>query len=126
MVFELLMYAAIAIAAVAIPVPELSPVVPVTFVTIAFAAAWWTFIGLLIWLTARRRKNWARLLLFALFATQTGQLAYVGWFSYLNVPRSWTYISITTIEAVAYVLIFTGDGRQWFRTSPVDVESTFE
>lgn len=113
--FELLMYAAIAIAVVTLPFPDLSLIVPVTFTTVALAATWWSFVVWLVWLTAHRRNRWALLLLFALFIVETAQLSYMGWLSALYLPRSWVYISITATEALAYFLIFTGDDRQWFK-----------
>jgi hypothetical protein len=111
--FELLMYLALAIAVAVLPFPDLTIVAPVTFTTVAIAAAWWSFVVALIWLTTRRGKRWTLYLLFALFVVQTGQLSYAGWLSAVYIPRAWVFISITAIEALAYFLIFTGDNRQW-------------
>ena len=70
---------------------------------------------LLIWLIARRRKNWARWVLLALFV--------------FGLPGAWTNISSTfpahavvgvlmlvqaALQAIAIFFVFTGNARGWF------------
>jgi hypothetical protein len=79
---------------------------------------WWTIIIALIWLTARRRSNIARWVLFYLFISQFLEIrgfapdfnAYYGDYALVGV------LGFTTValEAVAYYFVFTGDSRDWF------------
>ena len=72
---------------------------------------------LLIWLTARRRQNWARwaililvLILLPQFVKSLGPLLKED-------PFAWGPRVIQFgIEIVALVLIFTGDAREWFKS----------
>lgn len=96
---------------------------------------WLAFVMSLVWLTARRRKNWARWTLFVLFVLEQIYfiLSVVTVLSLSNRyapslqkmllgPAFIGHSIITVMELAAYVLIFTGNGRTWFRKGPASVE----
>jgi hypothetical protein len=78
---------------------------------------------LFIWLIARRRKNWARwLYLVSLLMTLPGSFKYFGELDSVGKAFSLVHLTITTM---ALIFIFTGDARDWFRStrlnsSPID------
>lgn len=115
--FEFLIYLAGAIEILTYPLQGIST----AFAASAISVAWWGFIILLIWLTARRRKNWARWVLFCLFVLETvlvlGSLlgiraAIYGQGAPFAMPIQ---LLVLMIEACAYYFVFTGDSRNWFR-----------
>ena len=122
--FEFLMYAALAIViawfAWQWPVDSLLrfPVV------VAVYLVWWSFVALLIWQAARRRKNWARWTLFALFILETVSMA----FSSVQTEAAGVNLLLLAhaLEGLAYYFVFTGDARPLFRKQLVGVESVFE
>jgi len=109
--FEILMYAGLAVTLAAMPFQN--PAIPAAY--LLEAAAWWTFIVLLVWLTARRRKNWARRTLFILFCLELVQ--FILFRDSLQPTTSLIYVMVTVLEAFAYYYVFTGDSREWFRSS---------
>jgi hypothetical protein len=73
----------------------------------------------LIWLTARKRQNWARWVLLVLVLLGLPQfLKTLG--PLLNEhPLLWAVrIGQFALDIVAFVLIFTGDSREWFNPTP--------
>jgi hypothetical protein len=108
--FEGLMYAGYGIA---IPTyfyfwPYNSPVTILVFL-------WWAFVLLLIWLAARRRRDWARKVLFLLYVLELFKFVILR--NTLPPDMSLAWIAVMTLEAFAYYFVFTGDGRQWFQTA---------
>lgn len=74
------------------------------------------FLFLLVWLIARRRKNWARWVLLILFLV--GIPAYIPILSDMLLVSSLSGIlSIVQLftQGVALYLIFTGDAASWFK-----------
>lgn len=91
--------------------------VTVLVVSSAIAAA----IGIaLIFLAARRRKNWARWVFSIFAAVSTAIVAYSVWADFATQP--WVNglnVVSTVIDAVAVYLLFSGDSQSWFRpTAP--------
>jgi hypothetical protein len=87
----------------------------ISAVTIAVTALFFFLNVLLIWLTARRASNVARgiftaftLLGIVMFAFQIGAL------SMRNLSAALVLALATMLEAIAVVLIFTGDARDHF------------
>ena len=77
------------------------------------------FVVLLIWLIARRRKNWARWLF--LIVGILGLAFYLGELpTLLRLYPFAGFLSVVQMGAqtVATVLIFTGNARDWFKQSP--------
>jgi len=74
------------------------------------------FVGL-VWLAARRRKNWARMVLLAALALSVLSIAevlrVVGW-------QFTTVLDVVSalLTALGLYLSFTGDARGWFRSPP--------
>lgn len=71
---------------------------------------------LMIWLTARRRKNWARWLL--LILALLGLPAYVHMFGrMISVDFLAGLLSSVqcVVQAIAFVLLFSGNARDWFK-----------
>ena len=78
-------------------------------------------IALLIWLAARRRQNWARWLLFALFILETAAFASDA-HGYIANPRiGLVHLVVTLLEATAYWFVFTGNSRAWFGKDEPDI-----
>jgi hypothetical protein len=88
------------------------------------------FFVLFIWLTARRRKNWARWILLLVFIFST-----VGYIKILKLllpywrthgPDAFALgLALRIpIELAAFILIFTGNARGWFEQPPAGVIST--
>jgi hypothetical protein len=82
----------------------------------------WLIVAIpLIWLAARRRKNWARWTLFWLCVVETVwflfraglYLSYSGWTA--------AYLSMIAIEATALGFAFTGASPLWFAKDKPDV-----
>jgi hypothetical protein len=72
-------------------------------------------------MTAHRRKNWGRWLLFSLFAVETIFFVYKAR-SFLAYPVvGGIHLFVTALEASAYGFIFTGNSRDWFGKDPIDV-----
>jgi hypothetical protein len=79
------------------------------------------------WLAVRRRKNWARWLLLAVFLAGTVYSVYLFFVPPIPPPGvdpSWRHTPSSGIvvgwlsafaEAAAYYFLFTGDARPWFR-----------
>jgi hypothetical protein len=74
---------------------------------------------LLIWLVARRHKNWARWFLLVIFIL--GIPSYVKILEEMlqsNTIAGILSMSQVVLQIIAYILIFTGNARAWFqRTS---------
>lgn len=72
------------------------------------------FVGL-VWLAARRRQNWARMVLVAALALSVVSIAqalrFVGW-------QFTTVLDVVSalLTALGLYLSFTGDARDWFRS----------
>jgi len=107
--FEALMYASLMLAAASVPFMAW----PVPAALVVVVACWWSFIVLLVWLTARRRRDWARRILFVLFCLELLKFYFLK-DSFPPVP-SLIYIAGITLEAFTYYYVFTGDSRDWFR-----------
>jgi hypothetical protein len=89
--------------------------------TLLFSVAFMMF---LIWLVARRRKNWARWLLLIIgvlglpsYISRLPQLLHAqplaGGLSAAQLP----------IQAIALLLVFTGNAREWFKRTPTPVQA---
>jgi hypothetical protein len=118
--FERLMYAAFIVGTLA------SAFVPAmwSFMILAISGTWICFLILLVWLAARRRQNWARWLLFALFvlvvAAQVWSIRI-----YLAMPLTAAIqAAITLLEAAAYACVFLGDSKGWFGKGPPPADIT--
>jgi hypothetical protein len=73
---------------------------------------------LLIWLVARRRKNWARWLMLAMFLAGTPSAVRITVQTFQIIPISAILYCVQwALEIVAFWLIFTGNAREWFRPS---------
>jgi hypothetical protein len=89
---------------------------------------WWSFVVALIWLAARRQKNWARWLLLYLFMFETvtalWSSAYLQTRAFYGLFRA----LITLMEASAYYFAFTGESAAWFarRLPPSATADLFE
>jgi hypothetical protein len=92
----------------------------VLFVEMCVFAFWMLF----IWLIARRRKNWARWIILVSFVAATP----------MSVPliREWLrfepVVGVLSLvqglaQVIALVLVFTGNARDWFKTTPALVQS---
>jgi hypothetical protein len=116
--FEISMYLACAVAVVSLPYTQGS------LPGIRFLAMflWIGFVTFVVWMTARRRKNWGRWLLFSLFVLETAYFVYRAR-SYLAYPvLGGIHLVITALEAAAYGFVFTGASRAWFAgEDPIDV-----
>jgi hypothetical protein len=74
------------------------------------------FMVLMIWLTARRRKNWARWLL--LILALLGLPAYVHIFGRMMSAGFLAGLLSSVqfvVQAIAFVLLFTGNAPDWFK-----------
>ena len=72
---------------------------------------------LFIWLAARRHKNWARWLL--LIVGIMGLPSYVGILGHYLEPLAGVLILAQLLfQVIAFVLIFTGNARDWFKPCP--------
>ncbi|HEY3638394.1 MAG TPA: hypothetical protein VGK90_09600 [Rhizomicrobium sp.] len=89
----------------------------------------WTLLSLatllpFLWFAVRRRKNWARWVLFVSYIISL-PLVFLdpAMFSVRQLPLTAIELSSNILGAVAFYFLFTGDARQWFReetpTSPV-------
>lgn len=78
---------------------------------LAFATDVW-----LIWLVARRHKNWARWLM--LFDFALGIPFTLPWLTSLSVNTVLVCVEWMA-QIVAFLLIFTGDAREWFANQPI-------
>jgi hypothetical protein len=74
------------------------------------------FVGL-VWLAARRRKNWARMVLLAALPLSILSIVQVLHFA------GWQLITVVDMVSAALTALglyfsFTGDARDWFRSPP--------
>jgi len=118
-IFERLMYATIAFGAL-VAVLDAARLAALTGVGAGIAAAG-SILGLaifagLVWLAARRRKNWARWVLLV--------IAIAGFFmAYPQIAAAFrsspliggAHILQFLLEAIALWFVFSGDARPWFR-----------
>lgn len=75
---------------------------------------------LLIWLVARRRKNWVRWLMLVLFVVGVPFSLPTLFRTLLMNPFVGTMGCLQwAFQIVALYLIFTGDAREWFENGPV-------
>jgi hypothetical protein len=80
-------------------------------VAVAIVALIWV---LLIWLTARRRKGWARYVIAALFALSLFALVQ-GFSEALAFPLEGLLNVVQLLMTLAaLILVFTGNAREWF------------
>jgi ABC-type dipeptide/oligopeptide/nickel transport system permease component len=118
--FERLAYISLVMGVVALGIDRnfraevgLTVVVVSTAIAVAIGVA-------LIYLAARRRKNWARWAFSIIAAISTAFVAYSVWTEFAVQP--WvTGLNIvsTAFDAVAVYLLFSGDSQSWFRpTAP--------
>ena len=77
---------------------------------------------LLIWLVARRRKNWARLLMLVMFVLG---LPFSARMLIQMLPTEPLSVALSSVQLlaqiVAFFLIFTGNARDWFKTAPAAI-----
>jgi hypothetical protein len=109
--FEILIYLAGIITVATTPLRGISLTPP----QILENVIWWGFIILLIWLTARRKKNWARWLLFGLFVMETITIPFIVVSHQEGALGLLILLSVSVIEGAAYYFVFNGDSRPWFR-----------
>ena len=85
-------------------------------VVIASAIIAFVPVLVLIWLAARRRKNWARWVLFAMFILTP---VYYLWrpfrFDRAHLSMNIADIAVICMEAVAYFFVFSSESDSWFR-----------
>jgi hypothetical protein len=78
---------------------------------------------LLIWLVARRHKNWARWILLVLsvsgIPSEIGVIRHL--FSFAPVAGVLSLVQ-NSVQAIALVSVFTGNARDWFKGTPTPVE----
>jgi len=115
--FEQLMYVALGIGVLltAIAFPELSATAGPGFV-VAVEGGVVIVIGLLIWLVARQRQNWARWTFLVLYLV--GLPFYVPRFPEMvrvNAISAAASACQLLFQAIAFYLVFTGDARDWFK-----------
>jgi hypothetical protein len=127
--FERLMYLALAISVVSTGLGIIQEaradwarfVASARYLPLALAGI--SVIGLLIWFTARRRKNWARWCLTALFILNISFLLSNVVFpqsrSMFGASATTSNISIVeyVVQATAFYFAFTGDARQAFNSA---------
>src|SRR6266850_2601994 len=71
-----------------------------------------------IWLVARRRKNWARWILLLVFIVSTKvyvPLLVPYWRGHGPDALSLGLSATILVQLVAFILIFTGNARDWFK-----------
>ena len=87
-----------------------------TFLMMLVSFALWV---LFVWQAARRRKNWARWVLFISTAIQVSLTIYrwTGLSKYLTPLDQGLRICQSLVLAIALFLIFTGNARGWFQGS---------
>ena len=92
-----------------------------SLLALAITGAYLGVLILLVWLAARRRQNWARWLLFALFVLVTATELWSARL-YLRYPlEASLQVAITLLEAAAYWFAFTGASKDWFAgRDPID------
>jgi len=121
--FEQLMYSSIGIGLIISAltwnrnVAQAGPLGGVVFVLFVGAFVLGSMV-LLIWLAARRHKNWARCLYLILWIL--GLPAFVGMLSrmlHLEPFVAALMLAQSLAQAVALVLVFTGNARDWFKPS---------
>jgi hypothetical protein len=81
-----------------------------------FVSFWTACVLALIWLTARRRQNWARWLLFILFLFECAEKIFLTVALKIGFESASLYFLISPIEALAYFFVFTGDSVAWFKS----------
>lgn len=121
-VFERLMYAALIIGLLNLildasrqsELPEIQAAGGFGVVA-AVAVAALGLLLLLIWLIARKRKNWARWLLVGFFVIGLWPtLQNVGSVLAANPPVGLLSVAQLVIQTAAIVFLFSGDARPWF------------
>ena len=117
--FERLYYASLALGLInsALQFDHFTRMASVAFV-ISVQLLVLVFLVLMIWLVARRRKNWARWLMLILFVVGTPLSIPTIWQTF-QVNILWGGISVVQIilQAAAIYFVFTADARAWFRPS---------
>ncbi|MGO9135177.1 MAG: hypothetical protein ACLP8A_14190 [Methylovirgula sp.] len=69
------------------------------------------------WLTVWRRKNWARWVSLVLFVISLPALFIdPNWFQADHLPSNVLACGLTLMESLAFVFVFTGDARPWFKS----------
>jgi hypothetical protein len=122
--FEELMYLSVAIGVVVSALLwEQSTALPRPFGSTGFVlfvqALALVFLVLLIWLIARRQKNWARWL-FLIVGILDVPFYFVELPTVLRLHMFAGFLSVVqaAAQALATVLVFTGNARGWFKQSP--------
>ena len=121
--FEWLLYSAIALGLLSLlrNPSALAPILALestnvflfAYFIVAFASVEILFV-VFIWLTARRRKNWARWTLVLFFAAGIP-------FEIYQMANEKDHVTVVIVAAIssmhglAYFFIFSGDARPWFR-----------
>jgi hypothetical protein len=85
---------------------------PLDTLPLALLAFWNGLWILFVWLAARRRKNWARCLIYFWFVTN-----FVGFLvlkDFMPPAMSLAFVAVKTLEAFGCYFAFTGESRQWF------------
>jgi hypothetical protein len=117
--FERLYYASLALGLVssALQFDRLSKMAPVGFVILVQVLTLAVLV-LMVWLVARRRKNWARWLMLILFIVGI-PLAVPTILKTLQTDILSGGIGVVQIflQLAALYCVFTGDAREWFQTS---------
>lgn len=73
----------------------------------------------LIWLTARKRQNWARWVLLLLLVVGLPQFVKsLGPMLSMHPVTGAARITQFALDVVAFIFIFTGDARDWFNLTP--------
>ena len=115
--FEVLLYASLVLDALSVAFDDRTPRPDMTEEMITartlYALVVLVFVFYLIWLAARRRKNWPRWVLSGLFALSLGSLIPV------IAVRGFEFgvlidIVSSVLTALGLYLSFTGDAKDWF------------
>ena len=114
--FEVLLYLSLLLDALSMPFRDDPAATTLPAAKLVTAALILLFVEL-VWLAARRRKNWARMVLLAALALSVLSIAEVlridGW-------QFTTVVDVVSalLTALGLYFSFTGDARDWFRRPP--------
>jgi hypothetical protein len=115
--FEVLLYASLTLDALSVAFQDRSPTVTMTeqMINVAtlMAAAMILLLFYLVWLAARRRKNWPRWVLVAALALSLVSLVQVISESGLQLDSAIDAVSCA-LTALGLYYAFTGDAKDWF------------
>jgi hypothetical protein len=115
--FEVLLYASLTLDALSVAFQDRSPTVTMTeqMINVAtlMAAAMILLLFYLVWLAARRRKNWPRWVLVAALGLSLVSLVQVISESGLQLDSAIDAVSCV-LTALGLYFGFTGDAKDWF------------